>query len=131
MTRIRTLALPLAVLLALFAAPETDAQQTPLSRLPAKVFDVVPPTALVRRVPGPANGGNTPAHRRRGGAGVGLLWISNRRSDGRQRWRRDRRRVCRRRRGVAGPSARRPALVAPPAGRGGTRRSVNRRVLGR
>jgi hypothetical protein len=52
MTRIRTLALPLAVLLALFAAPETDAQQTPLSRLPAKVFDVVPPTARVRGEPG-------------------------------------------------------------------------------
>lgn len=53
MIRMRTSALPLAaVLIALSAASETDAQQMGLERLPPKVFDVVPPSAHVRGAPG-------------------------------------------------------------------------------
>ena len=53
MTRLRMLALPLAVVLvALSAASATDARQVGLERLPPTVFDVVPPSAHVRGAPG-------------------------------------------------------------------------------
>jgi len=51
--RLRTLVLPLAVaLIALAGARGTSAQQPGFARLSADVFDVVPPSARVRGVPG-------------------------------------------------------------------------------
>ena len=53
MSYVRTLALPLAaVLMTLFASLKADAQQPGLDRLPSQVFDVMPPSARVRGVPG-------------------------------------------------------------------------------